>query len=49
MNGLTAAPMVTSLRVPPPKVEGAETTKECILREVKEETGLNLTEADFAL
>ena len=49
MNGLTAAPMVTSLRVPPPKVEGAETTKECILREVKEETGLNLNEAKFQL
>eukprot|EP01048_Picozoa_sp_COSAG05_P017791 COSAG05_NODE_2491_length_2992_cov_6.079157_2_plen_94_part_00 len=31
------------------KVEGVETTKECILREVEEETGLNLTEAKFQL
>ena len=31
------------------KIEGSETTEECILREVKEETGLNLTEAKFQL
>eukprot|EP01048_Picozoa_sp_COSAG05_P026171 COSAG05_NODE_7007_length_867_cov_1.023438_1_plen_270_part_01 len=31
------------------KIEGSETTKQCILREVQEETGLDLTSADFQL